>query len=555
MKMHSIISRFAVPSFGKEGLGVVAIYILLLCVSCSNPSVPTQYTDSQQLPDIYPDYVGVTVPVNIAPLSIELRSQADDAVTRYSFGDDEIVMGGIKAQPDIDDWKALTEKAKGKSLKVEVFAQTGGAWTRYKPFEIFVSPDSIDPYISYRLISPSYVAYEELTINQRCLENYDESVIYDNMLCGDEVNGQCINCHNYQMYNPAQMQFHARQNHGGTVIVDEGKPHKVNMANDSILSAGVYPSWHPWLKLIAYSTNKTQQSFHTRDIDKIEVFDSRSDLIVYDVERNEVMNIENDPHEFEVFPFWSPDGRWLYYCSAHFVYSADTVNSSETIARAKEIKYNIYRKPFDIDRREFGPHELVFDAAAMDKSATLPRISPDGRWLLFTLGGWGCFHIWHRDADLWAIDLKSLSPTPHPEQGSPSRSLPPTREGSEATALAVPSFRKEGSGVVAKPVDALNSDNTESYHSWSSNGRWVIMSTRRTDGVYTRPFIAHVDANLQCGKPFELPSKDPDYHRQLMKSYNIPEFMKGPVKLKPQNLADILKQKVEPVKYVNHLSK
>ena len=505
---------------------------ILLLTACQGASVPTQFTDSQQSPDIYPDYVGVTIPVNIAPLSIELRSQADAAVTRYSFGDEEIVLGGIKAQPDIDDWKALTAKAKGKSMKVEVFAQNNGAWTRYKPFEIFVSPDSIDPYISYRLISPSYVTYEELTINQRCLENYDESVIYDNMLCGDEVNGQCINCHNYQMYNPQQMQFHARQSHGGTIVVDEGKPHKVNMRNDSILSAGVYPSWHPWLKIIAYSTNKTQQTFHTRDIDKIEVFDSESDLIIYDVERNEVMNIENDKKEFEVFPFWSPDGKWLYYCSAHFEYSADTVNSSETIARAKEIKYNIYRKPFDIDKREFGPRELVFDAAAIDKSATLPRISPDGRWLLFTLGGWGCFHIWHRDADLWAIDLKNDSlQTTNTQPPSPNTPF------------------------TAAPIEALNSDNTESYHSWSSNGRWVIFSTRRTDGVYTRPFIAHIDENMQSAKPFELPSKDPDYHRQLMKSYNIPEFMSGPVKLKPQTLADVLKQDVEPVKYVNHLSK
>ena len=513
---------------------------LLLLTACQGASVPTQFADSQQQPDIYPDYTGVTIPVNIAPLSFELRSPADDAVTRYSFGDDEIVLQGIKAQPDIDDWKALAEKAKGKSIKVEVFAQTNGAWTRYKPFDIFVSPDSIDPYVSYRLISPSYVTYEELTINQRCLENYDERVIYDNMLCSDEVNGQCINCHNYQMYNPQQMQFHARQNHGGTIIVDEGKPHKVNMANDSIISAGVYPSWHPWLKLIAYSTNKTMQTFHTRDINKIEVFDSESDLIVYDVERNEVMNVENDPREFEVFPFWAPDGKWLYYCSAHFEYSADTVNSAETIARAKEIKYNLYRKPFDIDKREFGPRQLVFDAAAIGKSATLPRISPDGRWLLFTLGEWGCFHIWHRDADLWAIDLQADAPAPAiGAQPSPAPS---------GTA-------ESGLPFEAKPVEGINSDNTESYHSWSSNGKWVVFSSRRTDGVYTRPFIAHIDANMQSTKPFELPSKDPDYHRQLMKSYNIPEFMNGPVNLKPQDIADVLKQKVEPVKYVNQLSK
>ena len=38
------------------------------------------------------------------------------------------------------------------------------------------------------------------------------------MLCSTPAEGQCINCHNYQQYNPDRMQFHARQNMGGTVI-------------------------------------------------------------------------------------------------------------------------------------------------------------------------------------------------------------------------------------------------------------------------------------------------------------------------------------------------
>ena len=302
------------------------------------------------------------------------------------------------------------------------------------------------------------------------------------------------------------------------------------MKSDSILSAGVYPSWHPWLKLIAYSTNKTMQSFHTRDINKIEVLDSESDLIVYDVDRDEVMNIENDPHEFEIFPFWSPDGRWLYYCSAHFEYSADTVNTAEAIQRGMEIKYSIYRKTFDPDTREFGPREMVFDAASLGKSATLPRISPDGRFLLFTLGGWGCFHIWHRDADLWMIDLQALGQARNKE--------------------AIP----EGAMII-RPMKEINSDNVESYHTWSSTGRWVVFSSRRTDGVYTRPFIAHIDKDGHGTKPFELPCADPDYHRQLMKSYNIPEFMRGPVTIKPQDIAATLKTDVAPVKYVQHLNK
>ena len=509
-------------------------YILLAC----GPSIPTEYTQSDKYPAIYPDYVEVTVPVNIAPLSFEYDGPVDEMVARYAVDGDDIVCNG---QPDIDDWRALVQKAvgagqwsmvngqftpplggRGAPITVEVYTRSGDQWTRYKPFSIFVSPDSIDPYISYRLIAPSYISYEALTINQRCLENYDESVIYDNMLCAFEKDGQCINCHHYQQYNPRRMQFHARQYQGGTVIAYDGMMKKVNMRNDSILSAGVYPAWHPWLNLIVYATDKTSQSFHTVNDNKVEVYDEESDIIAYNVETDEVTNIENSDTEFEVFPAWAPDGKTLYYCSAHFEKKDSTASKmTEVIRRYQELKYSIYRKSFDPDTRQFGPRELVFDAAAIDSSATFPRISPDGRYLLFTMGHYGYFHIWHHDADLWMLDLSS------------------------------PLGEEQGGGYSARPVTEVNSSDTESYHSWSSNGRWIVFSSRRNDGVFTRPFIAHVDSDGHASKPFELPCEDPNYHRLFMRCYNIPEFMKGPVIIKPQDIADVLKGDAVNVKYVS----
>jgi dipeptidyl aminopeptidase/acylaminoacyl peptidase len=182
------------------------------------------------------------------------------------------------------------------------------------------------------------------------------------------------------------------------------------------------------------------------------------------------------------------------------------------------VKYNIYRKQFDPETRTFGERELVFDAAALGMSATLPRVSPDGRWLVFTMGKYGVFHIWHRDADLWIMDLNEESAAAH-------------------------------------PLAEVNSPDTESYHSWSSNGRWLVFSSRRNDGEYTRPFFAHIDRNGKWSKPFELPSADPDFHRQFMKCYNIPEFMRGPVTIRPQQFADVLKGEALPVKYVHNLNK
>lgn len=493
-----------------------AIIIVALSLTACGNQIPTTYAESEESPAIYPDYTGVTVPINIAPLTFEPDGKSDGIVARLTAGDEEIICGGTKVQPNFDDWHRLTECAKGQAIKVEVYIQKDDQWTKFKPFDIYVSPDSIDPYISYRLIAPSYITYEELTINQRCLENYDEEVIYDNMLCQNPVDGQCVNCHSYQQYNPERMQFHARQYQGGTVIAYDGKIRKINMTSDSILSAGVYPAWHPWLPLIVYSTNKTMQTFHITNPDKIEVFDTESDLIAYDVERNEVTNIEKEATEFEVFPTWAPDGKALYYCSAHFEFK-DTVSPGvELIQRFKEVKYNIYRKRFDLETKTFGPRELVFRADTLDMSTTLPRVSPDGRYLMFTMGKYGVFHIWHKDADLYMLDLAN--------------------------------------GKV-RCMDEINSPDVESYHSWSSNGRWVVFSSRRDDGNFTRPFIAYIDKNGHGGKPFELPCADPDYHRQFMKSYNIPELMKGAVKITPQSFADALKKDGEQVKYVQHLNK
>ena len=181
-----------------------------------------------------------------------------------------------------------------------------------------------------------------------------------------------------------------------------------------------------------------------------------------------------------------------------------------------EVKYNIYSKKFDPETMTFGERHMVFDAAGLDMSATLPRVSPDGRWLVFTMGKYGVFHIWHRDADLWVMDLHTSTP---------------------------------------RPLSEVNSRDTESYHSWSSNGRWLVFSSRRYDGEYSRPFFAHLGKDGKWGKPFELPCSDPDRHRQLMRSYNVPEFMSGAVEISPQTFADALKGDGEPVKYVPRLSK
>ncbi len=474
--------------------------VLLVMFSCDKGRIPSEYTESVDTAMIYPDYHDVTVPCNIAPLTFYIENACERSLCRLSDGTHTYIYKGRDIRPSFKEWGRLRG-----DVTAEIYVRRGGKWTKLIPFTIRISEDEIDPYISYRLIAPSYVTYEDLTICQRNLTTYDESVIYGNMINSNEENGQCINCHSFQNYNPERMQFHVREYKAGTVITYDGKTERVDMKTGKTVGAGTYPAWHPTEKLIAYSTNMTGQTFHTNDVQKVEVQDAYSDLMLYDVEAHTVQPLPSDSNDLDCFPHWSPDGKYLYYCSAHYL-KADT---SETITKDfdmivnyQKVRYNLYRRSFEPRMRTFGEKELVFDAEKDSMSATLPRISPDGRWLMFTMAPYGVFHIWHKDADIYMMNLATSE---------------------------------------LHDISVINSPDVESYHSWSSNGRWVVFSSRRDDGNYTRPFITHIAEDGTPAKPFEIPCKDPLYNRQLLRSYNIPEFMTGPVTIRPQQLADIIR--------------
>ena len=491
---------------------LTALAATLLLAACGHTAIPADYTADKAKPKITPDYTDITIPVNIAPLNFMYSNDnVTDAVTVFVTGNDSVVFGGTKVAWKAKQWKSLLSRSAGSTITVTSYTQSEDKWLKHRPFTISVSKDSIDPYISYRLIAPSYVTYEDLTINQRCLENFKENVVFSNLLISTDKNGQCINCHNYRNYQTSTMQFHARQHEGGTVLVVDGEPRKINLKTDSTLSAGVYPSFHPTHHYIAYSVNNTGQSFHTLDSEKIEVQDLYSDLILYDYDLNEVTTIENDTTEWECYPSWSPDGRWLYYVSAHYEVQNMEFRDRDIIDHYQDFRYNLYRKPFDPETKHFGDPELVFDAASMGRSATLPRVSPDGRYVMFTLGDYGVFHIWHHSADLMLLDLKDMT------------------------------FRN---------IREINSPAAESFHNWSSSGRWVLFSSRREDNNYTRLFIAYCDQHGRFRKPFVVPQKDPEFYHNFFRSYNIPEFMIEPVTITPHEFQAVIHNKTAiPAQY------
>ena len=478
---------------------------MLLLTSCTgHPDVPSSFKETKSLPAIFPDYCNVTVPCNIAPLNFMLSTDDYEAcVARLTTpdGQQQTYGSGVKVQIPESEWHAMLDASKGKSIKVEIWGQKEGNWLSFIPFEIHVVPDPIDEYLSYRLIEPSYVAWTFMEIAQRNLTTFEETQIFNNEITmNNKRKGQCINCHSYQNYKTDNMLFHVRLSNGCTVIVNDGKVSKVNLKRDYTISAGVYPSWHPTAKLIAFSTNLTRQAFHTSNPNKIEVYDLASDLILYDVEKDSVSVVSADSTLLEIYPTWSPDGKYLYYGKS--VPLPEEMQGKDIRTTYPKIQYNLYRRSFDLATHAFGDEELVYDAASDDKSVTLPRISPDGRYLLFAIGQYGCFHSRHHDGDIVCIPLEQYTGTPLNAENT-------------------------------FPVDltSVNSSGySDSYPSWSSNGHWIMLASRRDDDNYSRVYFAYFN-NGKVGKAFLMPQEDPEMHVSLLKSYNRPEFMVEPVKI------------------------
>lgn len=479
-------------------LFVVAILLLASCAG--HPDVPFSSKETKSLPEIYPDYCNVTVPYNIAPLNFMLPAEEYvECVARITIpdGKQQTYGNGVKVQIPESEWHDMLDASKGKKLKVEVWGKKGKEWLSFNPFEIIVAEDPIDEYLSYRLIEPSYVAWSFMEIAQRNLTSFEETQIFNNeVTCVDKKKGQCINCHSYQNYKTDNMLFHIRHTNGGTLIVSDGKIRKVDLKRDYTISAGVYPAWHPTAKLIAFSTNQTRQAFHTANANKIEVFDLASDLILYDLNSDSVSIICNDSTAMEVYPTWSPDGNYLYYCKSNPLPNELHIKDKDQEINTyyRNIQYNIYRRSFDIKTHNFGDEELVYDAASQNNSATLPRISPDGRYLLFAQGRYGCFHIWHHDANIVCLPLDEKNSSP----------------------LDLTKLNSEGM--------------SDSYPSWSSNGHWIMVASRRDDGNYSRVYFSYFN-NGKVEKAFMLPQEDPEQNIFLLKSYNRPEFMIEPVKI------------------------
>lgn len=468
---------------------MLAFFFLQSCkVSPENPDEKLLY-----LPVIFPDYTGVLFPANIAAPNFIIKEQGEYFKTEIGY-DDEVQITIIKKSPQVrislNKWKKMIKKAAGKKIFFRITVLKDDKWIQYADIKNDISTEDIDEYLVYRLLYPGYELWNRMGIYQRHLENYKETSIVENSSTG----GQCMNCHTFKKNSPETMMLHVRGKQGGTIVYNKGKLKKINTKATGLKNTGTYASWHPSGRFIAFSSNDVRQFFHSEGAKPIEVTDLASDIFIYDVEKNTIFtdSLLQEEQYMETFPNWSPDGRTLFFCRAEKD-SADTALNS--------VYYDLYKISFDPENKIFTGLSCLYNASKKGKSITLPRISPDGRYLMFTMIDYGSFSIWHPESDLYILNLS-------------------TGEG--------------------RRMDEVNSENTESFHTWSSDGKWFVFSSKRFDGLWAQPYFSYFDTKAGiASKPFLLPQKNPLFYETFTKTFNLPELITTPVTI-GKNIENII---------------
>ena len=463
----------------KFFIHIILLGFLSFLTSCT--PTPKDVVMQDELPPIYPDYCDVTIPENIAPLNFLLR--ADCEAIEVKAVDLTLNASGNEAVFDIDDWKALMQQSADKEVEVTVTALINGTWQQYRSFKWQVVSDKVDPYLTYRLIEPDYEIWNHVQIQQRCVENFDVNALGHY----EQLENRCMNCHTYANQDPNLSMMYVRGPGGGAILNRNGVLSKLN------IPGSVYFGFSPTGRYITYSTQKIIPAFHSLASKRLEVYDAASNVFVADMQEHRVISspLLSDSLKFETFPTFSPDGKYIYYCSA------DTVSLPQDI---KNLQYSLVRIPFDENTGTIGTQ---VDTLFSERSVCHPRLSPDGRFVLYTVADYGTFPIWHPEADLQMINLQT--------------------------------------GAIDS-LSMVNSEKSDTYHSWSSNSRWFVFASKRDDGLYGKPYFCYVDKDGKAHKPFCLPQEHPTFYDNNLKSFNAPELGKGKVPFDVDDVAKTMKE-------------
>jgi hypothetical protein len=189
----------------------------------------------------------------------------------------------------------------------------------------------------------------------------------------------------------------------------------------------------------------------------------------------------NDPRYVQTNPVWSPDGKYVVFARAEArdpLLPGQKLPEHALAPEETQIKFDLYRIPFNDGK---GGEAVPIEGASQDgMSNSFPKVSPDGRWIVFVKSSNGL--LMRPDSELYIV----------PAQGGVARRL------------------------------RCNTPLMNSWHSFSPNGHWLVFSSK-SRSPYTQMFLTHID-----GEGNSSPAILIDNATAANRAVNIPEFVNIP---------------------------
>lgn len=479
----------------------IGLILCIILIGCNSQKISIdQFTSLNRFPEIHPDYSAVIIPPNMAPMNFIVKEKGTNYFAKiYSAKGKSIEIvnqTGIISIPE-KSWHALLNSNAGEKLQIEVFVKDNINWNKFKTISNHIAGEKIDPYLMYRKIHPYHNTWCDMGLYQRNLQNYDESPVLKN----DRYRYGCAHCHTFSNNNPELLSIVIRSSDypSGQLMIQGDNVYKM----DGKLG---FTAFHPSSRLLACTINKPRLILHANRNEMRDIIDMDSWIGYFFLNSMDVKTIPQLSRKdmLENYPTWSPDGKYLYFTCAKKLWSDQSVFPPEHF---REIKYSLMRIPYNVEQNEWGEVETVLSSRQTGLSINQPRISPDGNWITFPMCAYSCWPSYHPKSDLYILDVRTTKRTGQPK------------------------YRKM----------EINSDECESWHSWSSNSRWIVFSSKRNNPLFNRTYITYIDTNGTLSKPFVIPQKDPAFYDSYLQTYTIPELATGPVKAVGEKLARVIR--------------
>jgi tetratricopeptide (TPR) repeat protein len=275
--------------------------------------------------------------------------------------------------------------------------------------------------------------------------------------------------------DPLRVGFMSQISPDGRYVVTTVKPPAAEDENPATSKVGLKPDVKS--QLLFYVANFKAYRF-------LQVFyPTRGILVWYDrvAKRLQPLPGADDPRYVQANSTWSPDGKYLVFVRARArdpyppgakpALSANDPNETP-------IQYDLYRIPFNDGKG--GKAEPILGASQNGKSNSFPKISPDGRWIVFVQARNGL--LMRPDSQLYIV----------PATGGQARRM------------------------------RCNTSLMNSWHSFSPNGRWLVFSSK-SRSPYTQMYLTHLDENGN-----DSPAILIDNATAANRAVNIPEFVNIP---------------------------